>query len=178
MLLKKKRIEVQRQLEKVYNTREAKALLNILLEEVLNMSSTALLLEKDTLLSEIQNSQIEQIVFRLQQQEPIQYIFGKAPFYGNTFCVNKHTLIPRPETEELVDFILKKHAKKSLEVIDIGTGSGCIPISLKLNRPTWKISASDISTKALEVATKNASIFDTKITFYLGLAKKDIFISK
>ena len=114
----------------------------------------------------------EKALLRLKKQEPIQYILGTTEFYGLTFKVNKHTLIPRPETEELVDWVLSNlHDQDSvLDILDIGTGSGCIAISLAKNIPTARVSGLDISEKALEVAQENA----VKNQVLVSFCKKDI----
>jgi release factor glutamine methyltransferase len=105
------------------------------------------------------------IVDRLNKYEPIQYILGHTVFYGLDFIVNKHVLIPRPETEELVQMALKLNAKT---VIDFGTGSGCIPISIKKNMPEAKVFAVEISNEALEVARLNAKKNKVEIEFVAG----------
>jgi release factor glutamine methyltransferase len=112
---------------------------------------------------------------RLKNEEPIQYIIGATEFYGFPFLVDKSTLIPRPETEELVEWILLETAKlqsdqvlKSLQILDIGTGSGCIPISLAKNLPAATISAIDISADALKIAIKNATLNKVKVDFIEG----------
>lgn len=98
---------------------------------------------------------------------PVQYIFGEADFYGMRFKINEHVLIPRQETEELVQLILAhyKDHKTSLNVLDIGTGSGCIAIALKKLHPKFDITAIDISKEALDIAVRNAQINDAEITF-------------
>jgi release factor glutamine methyltransferase len=110
------------------------------------------------------------ILADLQKEKPIQYITGEAWFYGLRFEVNENTLIPRPETEELVEFILKETSNfqlpaSSLNILDIGTGTGCIPISLKTNLPQANVSAIDVSEKALEVAKRNAELNKVEIHF-------------
>lgn len=103
--------------------------------------------------------------------KPVQYIVQQADFYGMTLTVNQHVLIPRVETEELVDWILSETNDKSqepLSVLDIGTGSGAIAIALKKNRPDWQLSASDISTEALKVAEENAKNQGTTINFIVS----------
>src|SRR5690606_24555259 len=97
-------------------------------------------------------------LLRLKNHEPIQYIIGETEFYGLPFKVNKHTLIPRPETEELVEWILNNSEFRiqNSEFLDIGTGSGCIAISLAKNLPNAQISALDISEEALKVAQQNS----------------------
>lgn len=96
---------------------------------------------------------------------PVQYLIGSTEFYGRRFKVNEHTLIPRPETEELVDLIIKENSKKDLNVVDIGTGTGIIALSLSLDNPTWNIVGLDISKEALKVAKKNNEELGGKVTF-------------
>lgn len=103
---------------------------------------------------------------RLSHHEPWQYIVGVEYFYGLKFKVNSSTLIPRPETEELVFQILENHHQDHLKVLDIGTGTGCIPITLKKNRPTWEVSAYDISKDALTVANENAISNQVEVHFF------------
>ena len=102
----------------------------------------------------------------LNQQIPIQYILGQTEFYGLPFKVNEHTLIPRPETEELVEWILKHvSVDNQISILDIGTGSGCIAISLAKHLPNAKVYALDISTDALAIAKENAELNKVKINF-------------
>ena len=102
----------------------------------------------------------------LKQQMPIQYIIGETEFYGLPFKVNENTLIPRPETEELVEWVLKQVDKnESITILDIGTGSGCIAISLAKNLPNAKIYALDVSAKALKMAKQNADLNDVNVKF-------------
>ena len=116
---------------------------------------------------------------KLQSGMPVQYVLGKTQFYGLTFIVNSSVLIPRPETEELVEWVLTtignrergaKYQQSSKHILDIGTGSGCIAISLKKNWPRFEVSAIDISQSALDVAAQNALLNKTHIRFI----KKDI----
>ena len=129
-------------------------------------------MSQDTVVSETNIARFEKVLLRLKTQEPIQYILGTTEFYGLTFKVNKNTLIPRPETEELVDWVLSNlHDKdRVLEILDIGTGSGCIAISLAKNIPTARVSGLDISEKTLEVAQDNAVKNQVLVSFF----KKDI----
>ncbi len=118
---------------------------------------------------------LEEALLRLKNGEPPQYIVGDVNFYGNIIKVNKNVLIPRRETEELVEktseYIKKYFQDKNISILDIGTGSGCIPITLKKLFPNTNIDAVDISDKALEVAVDNAKVNNTQINFY----KSDIF---
>jgi release factor glutamine methyltransferase len=111
------------------------------------------------------------IIRRLNNNEPIQYILGETEFYGRRFLVNNSVLIPRPETEELVKYIIYKQKNQfpvisnQLSILDIGTGSGCIAISIAKELPNFKVSAYDISKKALETAKKNAELNKADVTF-------------
>ncbi len=109
---------------------------------------------------------LDQIANRLNQHEPLQYIFNEAWFYGRKFFVDNNVLIPRPETELLID-IAKKHfsQRTDLTVLDIGTGSGCIAITLALEFPQAKVSATDVSFSALEIAKRNAQSLQTSVNF-------------
>ena len=105
---------------------------------------------------------------RLLTGEPIQYILGEAPFYGRSFGVTRDTLIPRNETEELVHLILKENPKSELRVLDLGTGTGCIPITLALELQNPEVYALDVSVQALAVARKNALQLGAKVEFLEG----------
>lgn len=107
---------------------------------------------------ELQQTSMEDVIRRLRRHEPIQYVLGEAWFYGMAFIVNKHTLIPRPETEELCDMIIKSNAGENLRILDVGTGSGCIPVTLLKHKIDWTATALDIDREALAIAEKNAQI--------------------
>ena len=96
---------------------------------------------------------------------PVQYLIGSTEFYGRRFKVNEYTLIPRPETEELVELILKDNHQENLEVVDIGTGTGIIALSLSLENPTWKVTGLDISKEVLKIATKNNQALEGQVHF-------------
>ena len=108
---------------------------------------------------------VENIFIKLASHIPAQYIIGHAEFFGMQLKVDERVLIPRPETEELVDLILTENPKKKLKVLDIGTGSGAIALALAKNRPDWCVTASDISPDALNLASENAKLQDLKISF-------------
>ena len=110
-------------------------------------------------------------ITRLLNHEPAQYIVGQAPFYGRTFKVNKNVLIPEAETAELIDWVLQEMPSRPLKVLDLGTGSGIIGITLALERPAWNVSLSDISPAALAVAQENMAKFNLE----LPLIKSDLF---
>lgn len=120
---------------------------------------------KDYSLNDDEIEELNYIYEKISNHYPIQYIFNKADFYGLEFYVDEHVLIPRPETEELVHWILNDNNDDLLSLLDIGTGSGCIPISIIKNKPNWKITAIDISENALKVAQQNAIKNDVGIEF-------------
>lgn len=157
-----------------YPQREARALARILCCEVLGQSDVDFFVGKDTLLSENQQQKVEDILQRLLHFEPIQYIQGEAPFLGARFKVTPAVLIPRPETAELVQLVAEEMRNRyptlrslndSLHLLDIGTGSGCIAVSLARMLPGSMVDAWDISEEALEVARENAELQGCKVHF-------------
>src|SRR5690554_6827209 len=156
------------QLQPLYDDDERKALFAMVIDEVLNYSRADIVLKKENEIPLINQKRLEEIVSQLQQEIPIQYIFEKVYFYGYEFKVSSATLIPRRETEELVDWILtemKKQPQKNWRVLDIGTGSGCIPITIKKEFPLAEVFTIDVSVEALAVAKKNAENLNAQITF-------------
>ncbi len=152
-------------LEKTYGKQEAQSLSFLLLENLFSLSRSEILTGKEIKNVEeipLLNSYLE----RLLRFEPIQYILGSTEFYGYPFGVNPSVLIPRPETEELVQLIISENKKKSpLSILDIGTGSGCIAITLKKELPQALVYAMDISVDALDTARKNAALNNVAISF-------------
>lgn len=140
-----------------------------LLADTLGIKRLDLYLKFDRPLSQSELDELRPLVKRRANHEPLQYIVGYTDFMNARIEVSPDVLIPRIETEQLVEIILDSHSGDStLSVLDIGTGSGCIPIALKKERPDWQISALDISEEALEVARKNAEKNETDITFFGG----------
>lgn len=170
-----------------YEPIELNSLIAIILEQVTGWNQMKQVIEKDTPLTAAQQVQIENIAVELINGKPIQYIIGKAWFHGHEFIVNEQVLIPRPETEELVEWVIEyaEIVQKELEIIDIGTGSGCIAISLQKVLSSASISGLDISPAALKVATINANALQANIEWIqedilstLSLHKKfDIIVS-
>lgn len=122
---------------------------------------------KETMPKE-EKKQLETDLSKLLNDYPPQYLLGETEFYGLPFLVNEHTLIPRPETEELVDYCLKENEAAYSTIVDVGTGTGAIAISLKHARPQWQVTGIDISKQALIVAQENAKILNTTIDFLSG----------
>ena len=140
----------------------------LVFEKILGLNKSEILAEKN-LVNDALKDRLMSISTRLNDHEPVQYILGEAHFFGRTFLVNKSVLIPRPETEELVRFVID-HASKNerCQIADIGTGSGCIAISLALSLPSSKIFASDINVDALNLASTNAARLRANVDFVLN----------
>jgi len=156
------------ELTHLYDQEEAKSLFGLAVESVLDISPVKLKMMKDSFLDNDQIQKILQVLSELRQGKPIQHIIGEAHFYGLVFKVNQNVLIPRPETEELVDWITNDYQGLSLSdlnILDIGTGSGCIPISLKKNIEHAKVSTLDISPEAITLAKENAKLNEVNIEF-------------
>lgn len=146
--------------------REAAAEARLLIEDILGYTRVDLAVRGDTAIEPETEERFKKIAERIEAGEPPQYITGKARFMGMELMVNSATLIPRPETEELVDRIVDRYKDRSdMKVLDIGTGSGCIAISLSRGLPFAKVTAVDISPEALEVAKHNARLLHSNITF-------------
>lgn len=154
------------ELKELYPEEEIRQFAKLMLQHVLQVDNTQLLMMSRDALSHADLSQLESYVQQLKKSVPLQYLLGSTEFYGLPFMVNPSVLIPRPETEELVDWILRdKHQPKSL--LDIGTGSGCIAIALKANLPNCQVSAWDVSAEALATAKNNAN--QNKVVIDFGL---------
>lgn len=150
----------------VYGPGETESLMGIIFQQLLCYGKNELILKARETLDPVVVSKIVQVAERLVKQEPIQYIFGETTFYGLTFKVNPSVLIPRNETEELVELILKDHTDAPIRVLDLGTGSGCIPVALKKHRPRFEVFACDVSEEALNVAISNARLHNIAINFF------------
>jgi release factor glutamine methyltransferase len=137
---------------------------HLVFDRVLGISKTDLLLQKQIPATVNELEKLDSIVKRINQHEPIQYILGEAEFFGRRFKVNASVLIPRPETEELVREV-KNFSRPAMSILDIGTGSGCIPITLALEISGSKVSATDVSDKALMVAKENAKNLGAAVHF-------------
>ncbi|WP_420316785.1 peptide chain release factor N(5)-glutamine methyltransferase [Ekhidna sp.] len=154
--------ETAKQLEKVYDRREAENISYLLLEDVFGISKTAILFEEK---SEVALEQLDSYIKRLLKHEPIQYVTGIADFFGRKFQVAPGSLIPRPETEELISLIIKENKVENPRILDIGVGSGCIAITLALEL-NIQIFGTDVSEEAISIARKNSDQLNAKSQFY------------
>ncbi|WOK06483.1 peptide chain release factor N(5)-glutamine methyltransferase [Imperialibacter roseus] len=158
--------EVANQLILICGANEAQSITGYLLEGVLGITAGDRLAKKQLELSEDDRATLDEAVKRLKNEEPVQHVVGYGWFYGRKFFVNKDVLIPRPETEELVHWIINSQKKPTkISLLDIGTGSGCIPISIKLEMPTFQCEGWDVSEPALAVARKNAGRLGAEVHF-------------
>tara|TARA_R100000935_G_C2832133_1_gene165738 strand:- start:1179 stop:2024 length:846 start_codon:yes stop_codon:yes gene_type:complete len=160
--------EFQDRLIKEYPIEEVNSFFHLLTEAFLGLSRLDLALDPARALPAPLKGKFEDALERLVHHEPIQYIIGKTEFYGLPFRVDPNVLIPRPETEELVSWILedlKKQGKKKISILDIGTGSGCIAISLAKNLPSASVTALDVSPAALKIANANAQLNNVTVKF-------------
>ena len=166
MLLKEFRNHFNNELLAIFPQTEIDAFFFLLIEKELNLQRIDLVLNTEFSISEEKFKHLYNTLSRLKTQEPIQYILGETEFYGLPFKATKDTLIPRPETEELVEWILKDTKKnEQVSILEIGTGTGCIPISLAVNLPNVTISSIDVSAEALIIAKENAILNNVKINF-------------
>mgnify|MGYP006096063993 CR=1 FL=1 len=183
MKLKDLKIDFITKLSVTYQKEEVLSFFKILCEEYLNITPTKLLLVGEELINKEQFDMFSNVMIRLLNEEPIQYILNTTSFYGLDFICTPSALIPRPETEELVDWILKSE-KNKISILDIGTGTGCIPISLAKNNTDYTVSALEISDVALELAKDNTQKNEVDISFisadifsYISEKKYDLIVS-
>lgn len=147
---------IERELSELYPQTEMRGFIRLIFEHVCGMSYTEQMLRRKEEISSSSKKEIEKIVHRLKNHEPIQYILGETEFYGMRLEVAPGVLIPRPETEELVQWVVDSAKEDSQTILDIGTGSGCIALALKNELKNARVSAIDFSGKALEIARENA----------------------
>jgi len=172
---------IQEQLRGIYDQQEAINIADLAIEHVTGLSKTQRVSKKQSELSGLEVEQLQKDLERLRMHEPIQYVMNKAWFYGMELYVDKNVLIPRPETEELVHWIVDDlkvlgkdvFVRKSmqadettqLKILDVGTGSGCIALALKKTMPKAEVWGCDISEEALNVARRNGSSLDIRVDF-------------
>jgi release factor glutamine methyltransferase len=169
MKIKQYRTHFIQELSSIYDLGEAESFFYLILEEKQQLKRIDLALNPDLIFSNEEIQLWNSILEQLQKEIPIQYLLGKTSFYGLEFEVNPAVLIPRPETEELVEWIIQSQKSEvrsqNVKILDIGTGSGCIAISLAKNIVNAEVFAIDVSKKALATAKKNGEINQVKVTF-------------
>jgi len=171
MRIKQYRTQFIKELSPFYDAYEAESFFYLILEDKHKLRQIDLALNHELTFSENDFAVWDLLLAQLKKEVPIQYLLGKTNFYGLDFEVNENVLIPRPETEELVEWIVNENSKvdkaKTIKILDIGTGSGCIAISLAKNIPNAQVYAMDVSKKAIETAKRNAVKNKTDVTFIL-----------
>jgi len=155
------------QLQKIYDLSEATVITDWVFEKMASLKRADILKSPEKVISPAADKLIQGTLQELLRHKPIQYVLGEAWFYRMKFKVNEHVLIPRPETEELVEQLIKDRKSKLTDpvILDIGTGSGCIPIAIKKNLPASRLTAVDISKNALTLAKENATLHNAHISF-------------
>lgn len=164
---------LKQEISKYYEDNEASSITYLLLEDFFNITKQDVITKKPVDLDKSHIEEMTATLKRVKNMEPVQYIIGKADFYGRKFIVNPAVLIPRPETEELVDLVVRENKSSGLTVLDIGTGSGCIAISLQLHLKEATVFGLDISPQALKVAEENAVLNNASVRWM----EKDILNS-
>ncbi|MDR7210771.1 peptide chain release factor N(5)-glutamine methyltransferase [Flavobacterium piscis] len=171
MKIKQYRTHFIQELSPFYDAYEAESFFYLILEDKHKLRQIDLALNHELAFEEAEIENWKILLSELKKEVPIQYLLGKTNFYGLDFEVNENVLIPRPETEELVEWIIAENSKierlKKLKILDIGTGSGCIAISLAKNIPNAKVFAIDVSADALSMAKKNARNNNVEVDFLL-----------
>lgn len=160
-------LHIKKELSPFYGEGEASAMAKWISSDILHLSTMELYTGKDMNFSTKAWKEVEDILARLKQREPLQYILQEASFCGLSFHVEKGVLIPRPETEELVEWIVSDYQKAGkVRILDIGTGSGCIPVALAERLPEAEVASCDVSTEALKVAAVNVKRYGDKVTLF------------
>jgi release factor glutamine methyltransferase len=169
VLLKELQHIFHKELDAIYGKDEVDSFFFLCVEHFLNLPRFQLVLNPEFTITKSEYDVFFKTLDALKQHKPIQYILGETEFYSLPFKVNENVLIPRPETEELVDWVIKCQSEQSeasnIKILDIGTGSGCIAISLAKNLPNAKVYALDVSSEALKVAKQNAELNNVNLTF-------------
>jgi release factor glutamine methyltransferase len=167
MMLKESYRNFLVQLQKIYSLSEATIITDWVFEKMASLKRSDILKNPEKEISTVANSLIQNALKDLLQHKPVQYVLGEAWFYSMKLKVNEHVLIPRPETEELVEQLIKDRKSKLTDpaILDIGTGSGCIPIAIKKHLPASKVTSVDISKEALALAKENDALYNTHISF-------------
>ena len=166
MKLKEAIEQLRNGLAGVAEPQEVQAMIRIICEDIFNYDPVDVALRQESELPEFAQERITDLIARMRRHEPLQYIIGWARFHGHKFKVTPTVLIPRPETEQLVDLIVNENTASDLRVLDMGTGSGCIAISLARALKFASVDALDVSRDALAVARENAAALKVKVRFF------------
>lgn len=155
------------QLQQLYSTEEASAITALVFESKAGMTRLDIVRSSNEVVTEQQKDKLDEALHSLLQHTPVQHVTGETWFYHLRFTINDQVLIPRPETEELVKWVIDEHTaqKKNFSILDIGSGSGCIPVALKKNLPQASVMSVDVSAKALAIAKQNAEANKTPVDF-------------
>jgi len=167
MTIDEARKEIIKSIQHIYEQGEANNIAELLMENITKFSASERIIKRDEILPTSQQQSLRSSISRLQKHEPIQYVINEAWFANMRFYVDKNVLIPRPETEELVEWVVKdvKRQTSNVKLLDVGTGSGCIAIALKNKLPEADVWACDISDEVLNVARINADALNATIDF-------------
>nr|WP_294932047.1 peptide chain release factor N(5)-glutamine methyltransferase [uncultured Flavobacterium sp.] len=179
MKIKQYRTQFIKELSSLYDAYEAESFFYLILENKHKLRQIDLALNHELTFSDADLVVWTTFLSQLKKEVPVQYLLGKTNFYGLDFEVNENVLIPRPETEELVEWIINENSKadktKKLKILDIGTGSGCIAVSLAKNLPNAEVYGIDVSKKAIETAKRNAIHNNVDVTFvFLDILETDV----
>ena len=166
MKLKEAIEQLRNGLAGVAEPQEVQAMIRIICEDIFNYDQVDVALRQESELPDFAQERVTEIIARLRRYEPLQYIVGSARFHGHRFKVTPAVLIPRPETEQLIDMIVDENPASDLRVLDMGTGSGCIAISLARALKFAQVDALDVSRDALAVARENAAALKVKVRFF------------
>jgi release factor glutamine methyltransferase len=184
--IKETRFYIRQELADLYKDNEIKILSDIIIKTATGITKLHQLYDDQHIITDAEKQKIIKYVDDLKTGKPIQYVTGETIFYNCTIKLNKSTLIPRPETEELVDLILRENKEYKGNIIDFGSGSGCITIALALNLPSARLTGIEISDEAIDIARQNADINHVKLNFlkndilnfdFSGLDKAGIIVS-
>lgn len=157
--------KMTQEITKRYDASEAESITYLLFESIAGTDRTSLIRQSQNEVDKITETKLLKALERIMKGEPVQYVTGEAWFYGHKFRIRPGALIPRPETEELVQLALESAGKGKINILDIGTGSGCIAISLRKALPLSTVTATDISSEALAIARENAKNLEAEIDF-------------
>lgn len=158
-------VDLRKQVTVPQDAAETDSMLYLLLESIANITRPEVMAQKTVSVTTVDMQKLQTAIERINSHEPVQYILGEAHFYGRNFLVNRSVLIPRPETELLVEEIIKNASKTPGKILDIGTGSGCIAITLARELPQKTVIAYDISEEALATASANAAQLGASVNF-------------